>query len=116
MAREPNEDRPPERGRSGADEQAEAAAPPNACSGPDDINCRDAVTAVQEFLDGALADMSATQVRAHFERCATCYPHLRFEQAFREAVARASRGECAPAELRSRLQAILEDVEREPSK
>lgn len=62
---------------------------------------------VQEFLDGALEDVSAEQVRAHFEACSRCYPHLRFERSFREALARLTRGEGAPPDLRRRLVDLL---------
>lgn len=73
----------------------------------DGITCREAVTMVQEFLDGALADVSAGQVRAHFEACSRCYPHLRFERSFREALARVTRGEGAPPELKRRVIDLL---------
>ena len=73
----------------------------------DGITCREAVTVVQEFLDGALDGVSSVQVRAHFEICSRCYPHLRFERAFRDALARATRGETAPPELRARVVELL---------
>ena len=74
------------------------------------ITCREAVTVVQEFLDGSLEGVSAAQVRAHFEACSRCYPHLRFERSFREALARVTRGEGAPPELKSRVVELLAGV------
>lgn len=74
------------------------------------ITCREAVTVVQEFLDGQLEGVSADQVREHFEICSRCYPHLKFEQSFREALARASAGACAPADLRRRVVDLLASV------
>lgn len=74
------------------------------------ITCREAVTVVQEFLDGSLEGVSAAQVRAHFEACSRCYPHLRFERSFREALARVTRGDGAPPELRSRVVELLAGV------
>ncbi|MEX2465464.1 MAG: zf-HC2 domain-containing protein [Gemmatimonadota bacterium] len=68
------------------------------------------MTVVQEFLDGELEGVSAEKVRAHFEVCSRCYPHLRFERSFREALARASRGEGAPPDLKSRVVALLAGV------
>ena len=79
------------------------------------ITCREAVTVVQEFLDGSLEDVSAARVRAHFEACSRCYPHLRFERSFREALARVTQGECAPPELKSRVVALLAGVADEGS-
>jgi anti-sigma factor (TIGR02949 family) len=76
-------------------------------SGQGMISCHDALTLVQEFLDGELGDVSRDQVEAHFEACERCYPHLRLEQAFREAVGRAATGESAPPELRSAVMKAL---------
>lgn len=84
-------------------------------SGSDEkISCRDAITVVQEYLDGALEDMSAEQVRVHFERCSACYPHLRYERAFREALARVAGGQCAPEELRRRVTELLSEAADTP--
>jgi anti-sigma factor (TIGR02949 family) len=71
------------------------------------------VTVVQEFLDGQLQGVSAEEVREHFEICSRCYPHLKFERSFREALSRASSGECAPPELRRRVVDLLAGVGQE---
>lgn len=76
----------------------------------DGIKCREAITVVQEFLDGTLEGVSAEQVREHFDVCSRCYPHLKFERSFREALARASRGEGAPPELKRRVADLLSGV------
>lgn len=76
----------------------------------DGITCREAIIVVQEFLDGTLEGVSDEQVRAHFDICSRCYPHLRFERSFREALARASRGESAPPELKRRVVDLLAGV------
>lgn len=73
----------------------------------DGITCREAVTVVQEFLDGDLDGVSSVKVRAHFEMCSQCYPHLKFERAFRDALARATRGGIAPPALRARVMELL---------
>jgi len=75
-----------------------------------EISCREAVAVVQEYLDGALEDMSAAEVREHFERCSGCYPHLRYERSFREALARAAGGRCAPEEVRRRVLNLLAEA------
>jgi anti-sigma factor (TIGR02949 family) len=66
---------------------------------------------VQEFLDGELDGVPEEQVRAHFDVCERCYPHLRFENAFRDALRRASTGEVAPPELRARIVALLAEAD-----
>lgn len=78
-------------------------------SGDDMISCEDALNVLYEFLDGELEDASSQRVQAHFDVCSRCYPNLRFEESFRDAVQRASRGATAPPELRARLmEAIAE--------
>jgi anti-sigma factor (TIGR02949 family) len=79
------------------------------------ITCREAMAVVQEFLDGSLEGVSAAQVRAHFEACSRCYPQLKFERSFREALARVTRGEGAPPELRSRVVELLAGVAADES-
>jgi len=76
------------------------------------ISCRDALDLIYEYLDGELADVSEEQVRQHFEACRRCFPHLKLEEAFLAAVHRASRGEAAPPELRSRVMSLLSQVDR----
>ncbi len=82
----------------------------DSCGSGSGITCRDAVAVVQEFLDGQLDGVSADQVREHFEICSHCYPHLKFERSFREAVARAASGQDAPPELRRRVVDLLAGV------
>jgi len=77
------------------------------------ISCQDALTLVHEFLDGELGDVSSDQVEAHFEACERCYPHLRLEQTFREALGRAATGESAPAELRAAVMKALSKASSE---
>ena len=65
--------------------------------------CHEALRLVHEFLDGELDGVSRAEVDAHFEMCRRCYPHLRLERRFREALLRACAGETAPPELRARV-------------
>lgn len=74
------------------------------------IPCEDALRLVNEYLDGELENVSRSQVKRHFEACGRCYPHLRFESAYREAVRRAATGERAPAELRAKVSRLLAEA------
>jgi anti-sigma factor (TIGR02949 family) len=71
------------------------------------ISCADALKLVSEFIDGELENVSPQVVRAHFDACRACYPHLTIEQAFRDAMKRACCQEKAPAELRERLAELI---------
>ena len=80
-------------------------------SGSEVISCEDALRLVHDFIDGELEDVSRAEVEAHFEVCQRCYPHLRLEQRFREALQRACAQEKASPELRQRvLQAVSGDA------
>ncbi|NIT86122.1 MAG: anti-sigma factor [Gemmatimonadetes bacterium] len=76
------------------------------------ISCQEALRLVNEYLDGELEGVPAFQVRRHFEACARCYPHLRFESAYREAVRRATAGQSAPPRLKEEVVRLL--VEARP--
>jgi anti-sigma factor (TIGR02949 family) len=76
-------------------------------AGPGAITCEDALRLVHEFLDGELEGVSRAEVEAHFEVCKRCYPHLRLERRFRDALRRACARETAPPELRTRILALV---------
>jgi len=78
--------------------------------GSQSISCEDALRLVHEFLDGELEGVSPSEVRAHFEVCRGCYPHLRLERAFREAMRRACADECAPPALREKVERLLAEA------
>lgn len=78
---------------------------------PRSITCREAVAALYEFLDGELGPVSHEEVKAHFDVCQRCYPHLRLEEAFRAALRRACGGGAAPQALRDRLERMLSEAD-----
>lgn len=79
----------------------------------DMISCEEALSLIHEFMDGELEDVSNQQVQAHFDVCQRCYPHLHLEEAFRESVQKAARGEKASPELKSRLMDLLAEAAAE---
>lgn len=74
------------------------------------IPCEEALRLVHDYLDGELDGVPETQVRRHFEVCGRCYPHLRLETAYREAMRRAAQGEQAPPRLKARVFELLSDA------
>lgn len=77
------------------------------------ISCEDALRLVHEFMDGELVGASAEEMQQHFDMCQRCYPHLRLEAAFRDALKRATSGQAAPPELRDKVVALLEQARSE---
>lgn len=75
---------------------------------PGSATCQEAVSLLYDYLDGELEGVSLERVKAHFEVCKRCYPHLSFERSFRAALQRAGRGEAAPPELKAHLLELLE--------
>ncbi|NNF13239.1 MAG: hypothetical protein HKN72_08450 [Gemmatimonadetes bacterium] len=81
-----------------------------AAEGAEMISCEQALRLVHDFLDGELGDVPAEQVRRHFEVCGQCYPHLKLESAYREAVRRAAAGQEAPDALKDRVSQLLTEA------
>jgi mycothiol system anti-sigma-R factor len=77
---------------------------------PASPGCQEALSLLYDYLDGELEGVPLERVKAHFEVCKMCYPHLRFEEAFRSAIQRAGRGDKAPAELKAHLLELLESA------
>ena len=98
----------PDVSESGCPESGAAGGP-----GGEMIPCEEALRLVHEYLDGELDGVPEDQVRRHFEVCGRCYPHLRLERSYREAVRRAAAGEAAPPELRKRVGRLLAEAQAE---
>ena len=81
--------------------------------GAEMISCHDALRLVHEYLDGELDGVPQAEVKAHFDMCERCYPHLHLESTFRDAVRRAARAETAPPELKARLAQLFAEADSE---
>lgn len=79
----------------------------------DMIPCEEALRLVHDYLDGELDGVPAMKVKRHFDACGRCYPHLRLETAYREAVRRAASGQEAPPGLKSRIAKLLAEDQAE---
>ena len=78
--------------------------------GPAMISCDDALRLVHEYLDGELENVPQAEVEAHFDACQRCYPHLRLERSFRQAVRRVASRETPPPELAARLRELISEI------
>jgi anti-sigma factor (TIGR02949 family) len=67
----------------------------------------EALEKVHEFLDGELDSVSHQEVTQHFEMCQKCYPHLRLEERFREALQRSKGDEVCPEHVKSQVLELL---------
>ena len=78
--------------------------------GPDEgaVSCEEALEKLFEYLDGELAGVEEERVARHFEICRRCYPRLRFERSFQQAVSTVQSGEVPPPHLKRRIAEIVE--------
>lgn len=79
----------------------------------DMITCEEALRLVHDYLDGELEGVPASQVRQHFDMCERCYPHLKLESVYRDAMRRVASGGGAPAGLKDRVSALLAEADAE---
>ncbi len=80
-----------------------------------DIDCKEALKKLYEYLDGELSPTDARDIEHHLEICAACYPEVRLTTEYREALRRAAQGQpCCPEGLRHRIAHIIEKERRTP--
>lgn len=71
------------------------------------LSCTDAIEKVHEYLDGEMEEEAAAEVAHHFEVCQQCFPHLRLEERFREALRQTLAKEQCPDSLRTQVLELL---------
>lgn len=71
--------------------------------------CEQALSSLQEFVDGELDDAARQEVEAHFRKCTNCSPHLSMEEEFRRRVQEALQKPRCPDALRSRIMGLIEE-------
>ena len=71
------------------------------------ISCAEALERLHEFLDGELEEVTAVEVAHHFRVCKACFPHLKLEERFRQALRESQKGEVCPDHVRARLMDLL---------
>lgn len=87
------------------------ASKDNGSSAAPMIACEEALSLVHDFLDGELDGVSHDQVKAHFDACQRCYPHLRLEEHYRQAIRRAGSEQQAPEGLKVKLMKLLAEAD-----
>lgn len=75
------------------------------------ISCSDAVGRLWEYLEDALGEAERAQVEEHLSFCRRCCGEVEFAEELRRFLSEQSSGEM-PAQVRSRLTAYLEELEK----
>ncbi len=75
---------------------------------PRDIDCREALDRLYEYIDEELTPVRAAEVRLHLEECAPCLAVSKFEDAYVRFIEARTRVQSAPDALKKRiLQELL---------
>jgi anti-sigma factor (TIGR02949 family) len=83
------------------------------CTAALPISCHEALEKLHEYLDGELEEASAAEVAHHFEICQKCFPHLRLEERFREALHKSGARDQCPEHVRVQVLELLAAESRE---
>ena len=70
---------------------------------PNDIDCRQALDRLYEYIDKELTPVRSEEVRAHLEKCAPCLALSEFEDAYVRFLEARARIQCAPEALKKRI-------------
>jgi anti-sigma factor (TIGR02949 family) len=68
-----------------------------------DIDCREAVDRLYEFLDRELTPELRTEVQRHLDACSGCFRHFEFERAYLRFLEARARGRGAGPDLKRRI-------------
>lgn len=77
---------------------------------PDEIrelDCREAVRQLWDYLDNELDDQRMAEVRRHLEECGRCLPHAEFGRRFLEALNSHRYKRMVPVEVRDQVMSAL---------
>lgn len=72
-------------------------------SAPRNIDCRQAVERLYEYLDRELTPELRSEVERHLDACAGCFSHFEFERAFLRFLEARARGRGAGPDLKRRI-------------
>jgi anti-sigma factor (TIGR02949 family) len=75
------------------------------------VDCRQAMAKLDEYLKQELTPNLADEVRQHLERCRPCFSHARFEENFLAMMENCGRKQTCPEKLRAKIMAALKAAE-----
>lgn len=75
-----------------------------------EINCREAVRQLWDYLDDELDDQRMVEVRQHLLICKKCLPHAEFGQRFIRALSRARERHAMPPEVKAQVMSALAEA------
>lgn len=76
------------------------------------LQCEEVLRVLFDYLDGELADADDHLVRAHLERCRSCFSRAEFERRLKSHV-RELASEPAPPALENRIRGLIRGFEND---
>ena len=80
------------------------------CGNPHSTPCPEVLSWVYDFLDGEIDDQHRAIVVAHLDECPPCLQQYSLEKMVKALVQRSCCQETAPAELRVRVVARIQEI------
>ena len=80
------------------------------CGHPHSTPCPEVLSWVYDFLDGEIDDVRRTEVTAHLQECPPCGDQYALEKTVKALVHRSCCHDPAPAELRVRVIARIQEI------
>jgi anti-sigma factor (TIGR02949 family) len=71
------------------------------------VNCREAMAKLDQYLKQELTPELAAEVQRHLEHCRPCFSHARFEENFLLMMESCGKKETCPDRLRAKILAAL---------
>ncbi len=87
-----------------------ATPEPGGAAKPPLSGCPEVLSWVYDFLDGEIDDVRRTEVMAHLQECPPCGDQYALEKTVKALVHRSCCQDSAPAELRVRVIARIQEI------
>jgi anti-sigma factor (TIGR02949 family) len=75
-------------------------------SGPNTVDCEQALELLLEFIDGELPEARRASVEQHLQTCRSCFSRMEFESRLKRRLSSLAPAE-APAGLRDRIRDLI---------
>ncbi len=73
------------------------------------LDCREAMAQLWDFLDEELTPETMSAVKTHLDACAACHPHAQFAERFLAALGRCRPTDDMPGTLKQRIMVCLQN-------
>jgi mycothiol system anti-sigma-R factor len=83
------------------------------CGNPHDVDCREVLDRVYEYLDGEMGAGDIDRIRQHLDECSPCLKQYDLDVALKALLRRSCVCEQAPEELRARIMVRITEVRLE---